>query len=594
MEVSHLKQGDVIAKKYEIDAVLGQGPAGQTCTARAMSTGKKVVLKWLNVQIDDLGPLQVMFDRIRAVKAESLPIMIDIGLHIGRPFVVQELQEGESLRRLMDQYAGEKKVFSLQEAAVIVVKVLEAAEAAHAAGLIHRHIKPTNVLIQSRAVGPGQGKTVRSVLLSGLGLAEMIPAAALTDGISELAVSRYMGPELTVPNSGGGPQTDVYSCGVLLYELLTGQTPQGTYLSPSQIREDLPPGVDDIVDLALASNAEDRFPTPRDMINAIQRSFQDDAPAEAGVSRRLIVALAATTLGLLGIITVAMYTNDPLAEARGSDQKVRAMLVKGNPLPDEATMREKLAGHTDMTYIPAGTFLRGRLNAESPRLAKATEALAQIGKTKAFYIDRLEWPNSKGERPVVNLSMAVANEHCATVGKRLCTSDEWERACKGPESHVYTYGDLYAEPKCGGEPSTDANKDGLADRAAGSLEECQSGWGAYDMSGGVREWTSSADSSQAKFRVVKGGKAGDPESGSRCAYGDSRNPDLTDRSIGFRCCLDGAVAAVPAPDVPAAPEGAPVDGAVPPAVPAVPDGAPVGGTAPPAVPVPAVPAPAAP
>ena len=123
MAVSQLRQGDVIAKKYEIDSVLGQGPAGQTCTARALSTGKKVIVKALNFETDDLAPVQAMFEKVRAVKADTLPVLLDVGLHNRRPYVVQEYSEGESLRRLMDEYAGQRKAFTLQEAAAIVVKV---------------------------------------------------------------------------------------------------------------------------------------------------------------------------------------------------------------------------------------------------------------------------------------------------------------------------------------------------------------------------------------------------------------------------------------------------------------------------------------
>ncbi len=581
---SQLSPGAEVAnKKYKIDAFLGAGVAGETYAARTHPVGKKVVFKLLHAEAKDLGAIQAVFDRARAAKSEGLATLLEVGLHEGRPFVVQEAFEGESLRQLMEQYVTEKRKFTLQEAAQIVVKVLEAAEVGHAAGLIHRHIKPTNVIIQSKTVGPG--KVVRSVQVSGLGIADMVPAS----GIADRADDRYLAPEFTNRKlqdlDGGsakaGPQSDVYSCGVLLYELLTGQTPRGTYLSPSQIRDDLPPGVDDIVDLALAANVEDRFPTARDMVNAIQRSFQEDAPADSGMSRRLIVAIAGATLVLLLMITGAVLTSDPLADAKKSDETVRAQIVKSNPLPDEATMREKLAGHPDMAYIPAGTFLRGRLNAESAKLVNATEPLAQVGKTKAYYIDRLE---HGGGTPVVNVTMGDASRMCVEAGKRLCTSDEWERACKGPESRIYTYGDVFSAEKCGGDVATDANKDGKADRGSGTIDTCQSGWGAFDMSGNAREWTSSADPSQTKFRVIKGGKASDPERGSRCAYADSRSPESTDRTIGFRCCQDAAASAPPAePPVPTTP----ADAATPtdPAAPGTPAGVPTTPPVPAQIPV---------
>jgi hypothetical protein len=507
-----------------------------------------------------------MFEKVRSVQSDALPVLLDVGLHGNRPFVVQEYSEGESLRRLMDEYAGARKSFTLQEAAQIVVKVLEAADAAHAAGLVHRHIKPNNILIQSRSVGPGQGKMVRTIKLTGLGLADMLPSVAMLESVMERGDNRYMAPELTSPTSGGGPQADVYSCGVLFYELLTGQTPRGTYLSPSQIREDLPPGVDDIVDLALASNADDRFPTARDMMNAIQRSFQDDLPAQTGISRRVIAAVAGATLLLMLVIIGALMTNDPLADKKRSDETVRAQIVKSNPRPDEATMRAKLEGHPNMAYIPKGTYVRGRLSAESNQVADATEPVATVGKTGAYYIDSLEWDNKKGSNPAVNVSWAQAEQLCQSVGKRLCSADEWERACKGPESRIYTYGDTFNADKCGTDVNGDSNKDGKGDRATGVLDGCVSGWGTYDMSGGVREWTVTSDASQKSFKVVKGGKPGEAQRGSRCSFAEARNPGLSD-GIGFRCCQDADVAVEPAVD-PAVVPAATTPPAVVPATPA--------------------------
>jgi formylglycine-generating enzyme required for sulfatase activity len=220
-----------------------------------------------------------------------------------------------------------------------------------------------------------------------------------------------------------------------------------------------------------------------------------------------------------------------------------------------------------MIYVPAGTFIRGRMNSEDGRTASAKEPLAEKAKVDAFYMDRFEWDNTKGGHPLVNVTYDKAAELCASVGKRLCTADEWEHACKGPENRMYTYGDTFVPETCGSDVAPDADRDERSDYVSGSLEGCTSGFGAYDLSGGPREWTSTEAASNARFRILKGGKPGEAVKGSRCAYVEERSSALTDRGVSFRCCLsDGASSAGAAPAdgaTPATPAPAPVEGTPP-------------------------------
>ncbi|MDP2312403.1 MAG: SUMF1/EgtB/PvdO family nonheme iron enzyme, partial [Pseudomonadota bacterium] len=537
-----LRQGDVLAKKYEIDATLGTGPQGTTYLARSLSSAKKYAIKVLPGPAASDAAAAALIQRTNEVVSDGLVRVADTGEHAGQRWMAYEYVEGESLRRLMDEYAGQRKAFSLQEAAQIVVKVLEAMDAAHQKGVLHRHLKPANVIIQTRTVGPG--KVVRTVRITGLGYSELIHPGVLTEAAVEHPFGGYMAPELSSPSTGGTRQADVYSAGVLLYELLCGQTPMGTYLSPTQIRDDLPKHVDDIVDLALASNSEDRYPTARDMINDVQRSFQDDDKPVAGISKRTMAVVIGGTLALVGVAAAVLMATDPDAGARRKDEQLRAEVVRENPIPPEDVIRQKLVGHEDMVYVPQGTYLPGRMNTEDGRTASAKEPLAQKKMLDAFYIDRFEWDNQKGGSAVVNVSYEKAAEFCATKGKRLCTADEWERACKGPENHIYSYGDLFNAETCGADVSPDADRDERSDWISGQNEACRSGFGVYDLSGGAREWTSTLGSSNDRFRVLKGGKAGEAVKGSRCAYVEERSIALTDRQIGFRCCQsDGGAAA---------------------------------------------------
>lgn len=532
-----LRQGDVVAKKYEIDAPLGTGPLGASYLAHSMQNGRKVVIKLLGGPAAPEVQAQQTVAAIQGVQSDTLVKVLDTGEHLGRRWVAMEHFEGESLRRLMDDYAGQKKPFSLQEACQIVAKALEAVEAAHAKGLVHRHLKPSNIVVQSRSVGPGAGRVVRTVKVTGLGLSELVHPGVLQEGLGENpAHSRYLAPELSSPTQGGGPQADLYSAGVIFYELLCGQTPMGTYLAPSQIRDDLPKHVDDIVDIAIAANAEDRYPSARDMINDIQRAFQDEDKPVAGLPKNTLAIVIGATAAVIAVGLIVMSVADPQKAAARKDEELRALLVRQNPLPDEATIRAKLQGHEDMVYIPGGTFVKGRLNAET--VGSATEPVAQVVKVEGYYVDRFEWENQKGANPLVNVTWSKAQELCESKGKRLCTAEEWERACKGPENKIYAYGDAFDAEKCGADVVSDnAPRDDRADRASGSLTECVSGWGVYDLSGGAREWTSSDGVSNKAFKQLKGGDPGKSAQGSRCAYTNDRKPDYTDRSISFRCCL---------------------------------------------------------
>ena len=560
------RQGDVVAKKYEIDSALGEGPTGASYAARSLGSGKRVCIKLLAGPSVGLESGGAVLDRIRSVRGEALVTPVDIGEHGGALFIVTEFFEAESLRRLMDRYAGERKPFTLQEACQIVVRVLEAAEAAHAVGLVHRHIKPANVLVHSRSVGPGEGKTVRTIKLNGLGLSEMIQPGTLAENLAERPDIRYLAPELASPSSGGTVQTDIYSVGVLFYELLCGVTPTGTYLSPTQIRDDVPKHVDDIVDVAMSSNAEDRYPSARDMINDIQRAFTDDDKPAARTSMRTIGLVVGGSVALLLAVDGFFAMNDPAKKATSEDAVLRARIVKENPV-DAALMQSKTQGRANMAYIPKGTMLVGRMHGESLKVASPTEPVALVAEVDAYYVDLFEFPNELGAFPLVNVTRSEAADLCAARGKRLCSGIEWERACKGPEMTIYGYAGAYSAESCGADPGGDKNPpDGRLDRASGSYEGCKSGWGVYDLSGGAREWVA-GKGSDPRYGLLRGGKINQPEQGSRCAFGTEENAESTNAATGFRCCMDdnGQLPIDPA----APPPVAPADAAAP-AAPATP------------------------
>lgn len=542
VSAQQLRQGDVVAKTYEIESILGSGPVGTTYLARIIEKDQLVALKLIDGPAADPGTLQSTIKAVSAVKHDGLVKVIRAGIWQNQTYIVMEYQKTHSLRQLMDSYAEQRKPFSLQEAGQIVVKLLDALDGLHSEGLVHLHVKPANVLVHTKTVGPGGGRAVHTPKVTSLGFAALIDPATFQTNLIETEDGRYIAPDA----GASSRQVDIYAAGVIFYELLCGQTPMGSYLSPSRIREELPAKVDDIIELALSPHSEDRYPTARDMLNDIQRLFQDDSakdvqPVNSGRRRMMMIGGVVVTLALVAGLFLLPNAEE---QAINQDKELRATVVKASEKPSDEIIQQKLMQHPDMVWIPAGSFIHGRMHAEKSQNLGG-EALAEIKVSKSYFIDRFEALGQQGALPRVKLTWEEARQSCEAAGKRLCTDLEWERACKGPESFIYSYGDAFNPEVCGTDIALDANKDMKSDFPSGKMSDCKSGYGVYDMSGGPREWTLTAGRTKDSH-VIKGGKKGtQPDNTLRCGYSDEQSVTWADSTTTFRCCMDDGDAPTP-------------------------------------------------
>jgi formylglycine-generating enzyme required for sulfatase activity len=167
-----------------------------------------------------------------------------------------------------------------------------------------------------------------------------------------------------------------------------------------------------------------------------------------------------------------------------------------------------------------------------------------------FCIDRFEYPNRKGEYPVVFIDWNAADKTCESGGKRLCTEDEWTFACEGEEARPYPYGFDRDKDACvvdkqwrQFDPAAYGRKESLVRELdklwqgapSGSQAKCKSPFGVYDMTGNVDEWTRA--SVPGRRSILKGGYWGPVRT--RCrpstrAHGE----DHAFYQQGFRCCAD--------------------------------------------------------
>lgn len=186
----------------------------------------------------------------------------------------------------------------------------------------------------------------------------------------------------------------------------------------------------------------------------------------------------------------------------------------------------------DMVYIPGGSFIMG--SSPSDPLRDFSEKPDVKVYVKSFCIDKYEYPNREGYTPKTSVSYYTAEKLCEDEGKQLCTEEEWEKACKGPSELRYPYGNVWNASKCNTQNSDGTNR---AIAPSGSYKGCVSGYGVYDLSGNVMEWTKSVFSSEdTEDRVVKGGSYTKPDWATRCAYRYNMLPNSTSNEVGFRCC----------------------------------------------------------
>lgn len=184
-----------------------------------------------------------------------------------------------------------------------------------------------------------------------------------------------------------------------------------------------------------------------------------------------------------------------------------------------------------MKLVSGGAFKRGAAAEEKDRMVD--ERLPESVFVPSFCIDEYEYPNQKGALPRVNVSWEQAKQACTEAQKRLCTEEEWEKACKGPGSARFPYGNDFDPSRCN---TDDADGKDRALAEAGRFEVCRSAYQVADLSGNVAEWTASQFSGDSLNRTQKGGAFDRPGYAVRCSARISGDPNKKEPTVGFRCC----------------------------------------------------------
>ena len=264
--------GAVVAGKYRVDRVIGFGGMGIVCAASHLELGTAIAIKFVRPErgSDERAIARFLSEARAAAQLQSQFAcrVMDCGrLPSGSPYIVMEYLVGQDLRSLVNAQGP----LSVSAAVALALQACEALAEAHSKHIVHRDVKPENLFI---AEGPG-GAQLLKVLDFGISK-QLFPLASqrsLTDSTESIGSPSHMSPEQMIDPAGVDSRTDIWSLGVVLYEILTGQLPfageSGPQLCanvmttqpipPQALRADIPEGLARLLLRCLEKDREQRF-----------------------------------------------------------------------------------------------------------------------------------------------------------------------------------------------------------------------------------------------------------------------------------------------------------------------------------------------
>jgi serine/threonine-protein kinase len=396
-----IPRGTVIAGKYRVGELLGQGGMGSVYLAVNEAIGRKVALKLLDPQLAGVDEFKHRFQmEARAAAMIGHPGIVDV-LDMGEtaqgaPFIVMEFLEGATLRTHLKQNGP----LTPGAAVVVLAPVLDALAAAHAAHVIHRDLKPANLFLVAR---PVQGVKILDFGVSKFGgpAARSVSTAGIT-----LGTPAFMAPEQMRGSRDLGPATDLYALGAVLYFMLSCRLPfeaesdlalgamlvNQPHRPLTAVRPDVPPALAALVDALLAKLPAERPGDAASVKRALLAAVKPDPGALWKYSASWLAApksvlLAPATHDAVTAAQTEPAVVEPAPQATRSARPA-ALVAEPPPFspPERAPPRSmwllKAAGGALILAVGAGLGLWSPWSAdepEAPRTASAAGAQPEKG-----------------------------------------------------------------------------------------------------------------------------------------------------------------------------------------------------------------------
>jgi serine/threonine-protein kinase len=278
--------GTVLSERYRLEAKLGSGGMSTVYLARDETLDRPVAVKVMHREMSEQeDQLQRFRQEARAVAKLTHPnvvAVIDAGEDAGHPYIVFEYVKGETLKQRISRIGA----LDAQEAIAYAIEVARGLSVAHARQMVHRDIKPQNVLIDEE----GHAK------LTDFGISRQLEQQGMTATGRVLGTTDYVAPEQAMGH-GVDQRSDIYSLGVVLYEMLVGQVPfhadSQVGVAMKHVNEDLPDvqrrrpeisaAVALVVERATAKNPDERYQQVGEMVDDLETALEVEV-ARAGTS----------------------------------------------------------------------------------------------------------------------------------------------------------------------------------------------------------------------------------------------------------------------------------------------------------------------
>jgi serine/threonine-protein kinase len=336
-----IREGEILAHKYRVDRVLGAGAMGVVVAAHHLGLDTKVAIKLLQSQLLDNEEAVARFAREARAAAkitnEHVTRVLDVGvLETGAPFMVMEFLQGADLHKWLERHGP----LPIEQAVDFVLQASEAIAEAHQLGIVHRDLKPSNLFCVSRPDG------TLSVKVLDFGISKVSTrsgggsSVSMTRTATVIGTPLYMSPEQMESSRGVDARADVWALGVILFELLAGNSPFHADSLPEvclKIATRQPPPLRDL-----------RADVPKEVEAAILRCLEKDREKRWQSVADFCAAIA------------------PFGPARAAASAERIWRTMQAPARSESMI--------------AGDFL---FDAQGPRRAPSHESIGPVGNTRA-------------------------------------------------------------------------------------------------------------------------------------------------------------------------------------------------------------------